>query len=155
MRGARFQGAAWTRVLMNWREPIDLRSPREIRPRQKRRSTGPSGTRPWQTVSLKGKTRIGPVALHHGGGDLSHTVKALERSPKLRGMPRSSLVRGHGLPSLKSAVQNFARVLGRGTLRLLKFGMSPFCGRGQSPGAGEAVSRGRHSNKRGGRPTNM
>ena len=72
MRGARFQGGTVDTLAHELAEPIRPVKPSSVRSTTKTKIDWTHGTRPWQTVSLKGKNAL-PVALHHGGGELSHS----------------------------------------------------------------------------------
>ena len=146
MRGARFQGGTVDTLAHELAEPIRPVKPSAVRSTTKTKIDWTHGTRPWQTVTLNGKNSL-PVALHHGGANCPIVRRSNGLLNYQDGLVYSEAM---ALPSLKSAVQNFA-VLGIGT-SLLKFGMLDFL---RKRAWCRQPARGPASSKRGGRPTNM
>ena len=142
MRGARFQGGTVDTLAHELAEPIRPVKPSSIRSATKTKIDWTHGTRPWQTVSLKGKKRYLSPFIMAGAN-----CPIVRRSNGLLSY-KDGLVYSEAmaLPSLKFAVQNFA-VLGIGT-SLLKMGMLDFLRkRGMVPetGAGPTLKQARRA----------
>ena len=131
MRGARFQGGTVDTLAHELAEPIRPVKPSSIRSKTKTKIDWTHGTRPWQTVQLKGKKRYLSPFIMAGAN-----CPIVRRSNGLLSY-KDGLVYSEAmaLPSFKFALQNFA-VLGLGT-SLLKMGMLDFLRkRGMVPEAG-------------------